>query len=146
MVALSLTVVLALGSAACTGSGDATNQAEEGAGDAASAASDAASEASDAAEDAASNAPSAAEEASDVATSLAAEASDTAESLAAEASEAAEEVDWERYPGRLRRQIDRWVEEDNCSGLNDAVDRLDIPGNDELVDYVQERIEQAGCA
>lgn len=134
--ALLLTAVLAFGTA-CSAAEDAENDAS----DAASEASDAASELVDDATDSADG-----ENASDAATSLAAEASDAATSLAAEASKAAEDVDWEQYPPQLRDRIDTWVEEDNCAGLDGVVDRFDVLGATELVDYVKERIDEAGCA
>lgn len=138
--ALLLTVTLAFGTASCSGSDDADSDAA--ASSDAAAASDAASEASDAADDASS----AEQNASEAATSLAAEASKAGSSLAADASEAASKVDWDKYPDQLREEIDTWAAKDNCSGLNSVVDNFSLGGNDELVDYVKDRIEEADCA
>lgn len=138
--AILMTVALAFGGAACSGSED--SDADAAASSEAAEASAAASDASEAADDASS----AEQNASEAATSLAAEASKAGSSLAAEASEAAAKVDWDQYPDQLREEIDTWVEQDNCSGLSGVADSFSLGGNEELVDYVNKRIEEADCA
>lgn len=138
---LALAAVLVLGAGGCSAADDA-GDAADAVSDAASQASDAVSEASDAASDATEGAGDAASDAE----SIASDASSAAASLAAEASAAAAEVNWDQYPDQLRDRIDRWVEQDNCSGLSGLVDEFPVNQDKDLQAYVEARIQEAGCA
>lgn len=74
------------------------------------------------------------------------EAIDKAQAEASQAVENAPDVDWSKYGDDTRDKIRDYIAEDNCSGLNKELDKLDEGQDTQLVAFLKRVIEKAGCA
>jgi hypothetical protein len=74
------------------------------------------------------------------------DAIDDAQARASEAVDKAQDVDWEAYPDQVRDKIEKAIADADCEGLNEQLDKLDEGKDTELIAFLKDQVEDAGCA
>lgn len=55
------------------------------------------------------------------------------------------EIDWSDYSSDVRDRLEQLEEKADCGALQDEFDQAETNGNTDLMTYIDEALERAGC-